>query len=102
MQVRERFAERKRQLVQIELAIEQHRHDARRRLRRIARGEHLSESICMMTMLLPDALMQPAKRFSVRRQHQSVGRQQQQLVERSQIARQRIGVGLEIKHADIG
>ncbi len=100
--MRERFTERKRHLVQIELALEQHRHDARRRLRRRARGEHFSESIRVMTMLLPDALMQSVKRFAVRRQHQRVGRQHQQSIERTQVARQRIGVGFEIEHADVG
>ncbi len=46
--------------------------------------------------------VQPGERLAVRRQHQRVGRQQQQPVERVQVARQRIAVGLEVEHADVG
>jgi hypothetical protein len=53
-------------------------------------------------VLLRDARVQAGERLAVRRQHQRVGRQRQVAVERAQVARQRIAVGLEVEHADVG
>ena len=47
-----------------------------------------------------DAFVQPAKRPSVRRQHQRVGGQGEQGFDRAQVQRQRVGLGLRIGGAD--
>ena len=81
VQMRQALAERKGRLVQIERAPEQHGHDGGRVLRR-AQAADLLQACPMMCVLLRDALVQAGERQPVRRQHQGVGRQDQQAVER--------------------
>jgi len=79
--MRQRLAQRKRKLVQVEGALEHHRHDIERRLRRDASLEHFVEPGLMMLALLRDAGMQAHERPAVRRQHQGIGRQRRVFVQ---------------------
>lgn len=67
-----------------------------------ARGQRIGEAVGVVVAQLADARVQAAKRPPVRGQDQHVFRQRLVLVERGEIQRERIGLGLDVEHADVG
>jgi hypothetical protein len=86
MQVRHRFAHGEGGLVQVQLALEQHRQHRRPRTRPGSRAgvHHFGQAVAVVLVQLPDALVQAAEGLAVRGQHQRVGRQRLELVDRGQ------------------
>ena len=89
--------------MQVEFALEQHRQDLERRMRpHRARRHHVGEPVGVVVLQLVDARVQPAERLAVGRQHQRVGGQATHAFDRREVERQRIGLGLQVDHADVG
>ncbi|MNL48099.1 hypothetical protein D3C87_1709300 [compost metagenome] len=76
MQVRQRLAHREGQLVDVELAPEDHANDVVRMARLLGTGgQRLGQAVHMVLLQLADAGVQVAERAAVRRQDQHVGGQ---------------------------
>ena len=64
--------------------------------------QDFGQALPVMVMQLPDAGVQTREGFAVRRQRQGGGVQCAELVNRRQEQGQRVGLGLDVVHADIG
>lgn len=83
--------------------MEQHRQQVVRAGRaRAAGGQRIGQPRIVVRAQLVDAFMQPDERPAVRRQHQRVGRQRAQALERRQVHRQRVRLGFGVVDADVG
>ncbi|KAG1279107.1 hypothetical protein G6F64_014603 [Rhizopus arrhizus] len=88
---------------QVQLALEQHRHDVGGRLRlRGARFQDFSQTVAVMLVLLRDALVQARERAAMRGQDQGVVGQAVVAVQRTQVQGQRVGIGFVVEHAHVG
>jgi len=102
MEMRQRLADGEAELHRVELAAEEQRHDVHRAVRRDAGGLDLGEARGVMRRQLIDAGVEPQERQIMRGQDEHVGRHgAAQQLERFQIARQRVGIGLVRPDADI-
>ena len=101
-QVGERLADREAQLVAVELAPEEHRHQLRRGPRLDQRVERLVEPRGVMVAQEGEPRVQAAERETVRRQHQGVRRHRLEAAERVEIEAQRIEPGLLGPDTDVG
>ena len=103
MQVRQRLAHRERHLVQVERPLEQHRNELERALRRFGAGlERLGEALVVVRLQLVDARVQALERQAVRRQDEDAGVDRAHALDRVEVERQRVGLGLDVDDADVG
>lgn len=105
IEVGDRFAHRKKTLLQIELAPEQHRHEIgggeRARGADHGRGK-LVEPRDVMRAQLRDAHGDPTERQAMRWQHERLGRQRLESGDRREKAAERVAIGLGRPHAHVG
>ena len=101
-QMRQRLAEGEEQVHPLQLAAEHVRQQLGRGLRLAAALLDLRELLLVMRRQIVDALVQAVERHAVRRQHQRVGRQRTQSLQRIEIRAQRIRIADVEAVADVG
>ena len=82
IQVRDRFAHGEKSLVRIQFAPEQHWKQVRRGTRLCTGIEHFRQAVAMMVMQHLHAVVRAAERQAVRRQHQRIGGQFREAIDR--------------------
>ena len=101
--MRHRLAHGEGNLVQVELAGEEHGQDVGCAARlRFGKSHHAGQMVAVVVVQLLDARVQALEGFAVRGQGERVGVQRRKFVDRVQKLLQRVALGLHIEHADVG